>query len=217
MELIIILSWMTLGIVGVAFSQWPLILAFVVIGTAGAGLTLKRNQPFTDGTVYTAIRLSKNNFLFPTQVIVQPTRVIRRQARFTGLEEESISLLQIASVKIITGLLWSDVIIESTGGQNQIVCHGHTNHDAIAIKADIERYQSQRPDDPTPSYQPPHHPSASGMLLLSLYSASPPDINRLERWPTPIKRLQINADDTASLLHLLHEGGAGCHVRVQLL
>jgi hypothetical protein len=30
--------------------------------------------------------------------------------------EESISISQVASVKISTGIIWSDIVIESTGG-----------------------------------------------------------------------------------------------------
>lgn len=197
MSIVLILAWMTLGILGVALSQWPLILAFSVIGAAGFWLTLKDSQPFMDGTVYTATRLSKDNLLFPTQVVIEPTRVIRHQARIIGYEEESIAIQQIASVRITTGLLWSDVIIESTGGQNQIVCHGHINRDATAIKTEIERRLSDRaeierhPLERSASSAPSHRPATAGTLLLSLYPAPPSGIESLNRRPTPIRRLQI--------------------------
>lgn len=224
MSTVLILAWMTLGILGVALSQWPVILAFSVIGAAGFWLTLRDSQPFMDGTVYTAIRLSKGNLLFPTQVVIEPARVIRHQARIIGYEEESIAIQQIASVRITTGPLWSDVIIESTGGQNQIVCHGHTNRDAIAIKTEIERRLSDwaeighRFPERSVSFAPFHHTTAS-TLLLSLYPAPPSGIESLHPWPTPVKRLQIGADDDlrTCVLQLLQEGDAGCHVHVVLL
>lgn len=222
MDLILILAWITLGILGIAFSQWPLLVAFTILGIAGLGLTLKEDPLPDNGTAYTAIRLSKGNLPFPTRIIVEPTRVIRHQTHLIGYEEESITLQQIASVRITTGLLWSDVIIESTGGQNQIVCHGHTNHDAIAIKTEIERRLSawakaehHLSEQPT-FLQPSHLPSTTGVLLVSLYAAPPSSANALYRWPTPITRLQIGPgeDLTACLLQLLQQGGVGCHVRV---
>jgi hypothetical protein len=49
----------------------------------------------------------------------------------------------VSSIKIDTDLIFSDVFIETTGGHNPIVCHGHTKGDAIKMKQVIEGYQSQ--------------------------------------------------------------------------
>jgi hypothetical protein len=40
--------------------------------------------------------------------------------------------------------VFSNVFIETTGGHNPIVCHGHTKGDAVKIKQIVERYQSER-------------------------------------------------------------------------
>jgi hypothetical protein len=45
-------------------------------------------------------------------------------------------------VKIDTGMLLSDVLIESSGGANPVRCHGHRKRDAVAMKTLIERYQT---------------------------------------------------------------------------
>lgn len=142
MGIVLILVWMCIGILGITFAQWYLILAFVLIGSVGYALALRGGRPFQADPVYLASRFSHGNLIFPTQVAILPNRVVRYKARVIGHNEESIPITQIASVKITTGLLWSDVAIESTGGQNQIVCHGHTNQDARAIQQAIETYQS---------------------------------------------------------------------------
>lgn len=142
MTFLLLLVWILIGILGIAFAQWPFILAFVIIGSIGYGLALRGGRPFQADPIYFASRLSHGNLIFPTQVAVLPNRIVRYQARLIGHNEESIPIGQIASVKITTGLLWSDVAIESTGGQNQIVCHGHTNQDARSIQQAIETFQS---------------------------------------------------------------------------
>jgi hypothetical protein len=142
MLFIVLLAWILIGILGIALAQWPLILAFAIIGSVGYALARRGGQPFQADPVYFASRLSHDNMIFPTQVAVLPNRIVRYKARFIGHNEESIGIAQIASVTIRTGLLWSNVTIESTGGQNQIVCHGHTNQDANAIQQAIETYQA---------------------------------------------------------------------------
>jgi hypothetical protein len=92
--------------------------------------------------VFVASRLTKGNLLFPTEVEISPTSVTLRHPRLIGKLEESIHLAHVASIRIETHLIFSDIVIESTGGQEPIVCHGHTKGDAIAIKQLIEQFQS---------------------------------------------------------------------------
>jgi hypothetical protein len=51
--------------------------------------------------------------------------------------------LHIASVTIDTNLLFSDVLIETTGGANPIHCRGHHKAHAVEMKRLIEQYQSE--------------------------------------------------------------------------
>lgn len=141
MALACLFAWILVGILGVIFHQWPFITAFAIIGGTGYLLAVRGGAPFRSDRIYVASRLTRDNLLFPTQVAILPTRIIRYKARVIGHNEESISIAQVASVKIKTGLLWSDLNIESTGGQNQIICHGHTNEDAKLMRSEIEGYQ----------------------------------------------------------------------------
>jgi hypothetical protein len=45
-------------------------------------------------------------------------------------------------VHIKTGVLWSDILIESSGGSDPLKSHGHSKNDATRIKELIETYQA---------------------------------------------------------------------------
>lgn len=93
---------------------------------------------------FAASRWTQGNFFFPTRIEVNPQRVSRIKPRFFGSNEESISIPQVASVHISTGILWSEIVIESTGGTDPITSHGHRKADAQRIRDLIETYQSTR-------------------------------------------------------------------------
>lgn len=88
-------------------------------------------------------RLTKGNLLFPTWIEVSDTSVMRRKRSWFNQEQMTIHLQRVASVRIETGLFWSDITIESTGGTDPILSHGHRKADALRIKALIEQAQSQ--------------------------------------------------------------------------
>ncbi len=90
---------------------------------------------------FAASRLTQGNRIFPTRIEVSPDRVARIKPRLVGSTEESIAIPNVASVQISTGLLFSDIRIDSTGGTNPIVSHGHTKGDARRIRELIELYQ----------------------------------------------------------------------------
>ena len=92
---------------------------------------------------FVASRWTKGNFWFPAQVEISPTSVTLRKPKLIGKTEESIHMAHIASIKISTQLMFSDVEIESSGGEDPMICHGHTKGDAIAIKELIEKYQTE--------------------------------------------------------------------------
>jgi hypothetical protein len=96
-----------------------------------------------EGSVFVASRWTANNLLFPVRIEVSPERVTRIKPRLFGSSEESIAIQNVASVSIKTGILWSDIRIDSSGGSNPIVSHGHRKEDARAIRARIERFQKR--------------------------------------------------------------------------
>ena len=91
---------------------------------------------------FTASRWTQGNFLFPTKLIVSPQRVSRVKSRLFGSNEETIAMSKVASVHISTGVVWSEIRIESTGGTDPITSHGHRKADAQRIRDLIESYQA---------------------------------------------------------------------------
>lgn len=92
---------------------------------------------------FKASRWTKGNHLFPTLLEVSDTAVIRRKRSWFTQNEMSIHLQRVASVRIETGIFWSDILIESTGGTDPITSHGHKKKHALRIKELIEGAQTE--------------------------------------------------------------------------
>jgi len=106
-------------------------------------IILRKSRRLPGEHVFKASRLSKGNRIFPAQVVITATGVNLHHAQWIGRLEESIHMAHVASVKIDTNLIFSNVLIETTGGHHPIVCYGHTKGDAVAMKHLIERFQTE--------------------------------------------------------------------------
>jgi len=101
--------------------------------------------------IFQASRWTRGNFLFPTRIEVSDKAVVRRKRSWFSLDEISMSIFKVASVHIKTGLFFSDILIESSGGTDPLASHGHSKPDARRIKELIESYQADsasRPGNP---------------------------------------------------------------------
>ena len=92
---------------------------------------------------FQASRWTRGNFLFPTIIEVSEKAVVRRKRSWFSRDEISISVQKIASVHIKTGLIWADILIESSGGTDPLTSHGHRKADARRIKELIEEFQAK--------------------------------------------------------------------------
>jgi hypothetical protein len=108
------------------------------------GITSAGPTPVASEETFCASRFTRGNLWFPTRIVVSPLRVSRVKKRLFGSNEESISISQVASVKIATGIFWSDIVIESTGGTDPITSHGHRKADALRIRDLVEGFQAAR-------------------------------------------------------------------------
>lgn len=91
--------------------------------------------------VFKASHFTRGNFWFPVRIEITGERVVRVKPRLVGSNEESIPISKVASVNISTGLIWSDIRIDSSGGSNPILSHGHSKGDAREIRDLIEKFQ----------------------------------------------------------------------------
>jgi hypothetical protein len=94
--------------------------------------------------VFRASRWTSGNLVFPTRIEISPERIVRVKPHWIGGSEDSMPISKIASVSITTGLLFSSIRIESTGGATPILSDGHFRRDALAIRDLIATYQAGR-------------------------------------------------------------------------
>jgi len=100
---------------------------------------------------FLASRWTSGNLIFPTSIVVSDHAVMRRKRSWLTVREESINMRNVATVNIKTGILWSDIRIESSGGSDALKSHGHTKADARRIKELIETLQARIGTAPAPS------------------------------------------------------------------
>ena len=81
---------------------------------------------------FTAHRLSSDNTLFPDTIEIDASNVTYYKGYVFGHQSTVVSLDNIASVSLSSGLFFADVIIESKGGKN-ITASGFKKSDAQAI------------------------------------------------------------------------------------
>lgn len=126
----------------------PVVAALAVLGVPLLFFWHK-GRPFAAGDVFRASRLSRGNRLMPTQVLITPTTVVHYTPEIVGRREQSIHIAHVSSVSIDTNLLFSEVIIETSGGAEPVHCHGHRKGDAVRMKALIEQHQTAYYRSPT--------------------------------------------------------------------
>jgi len=95
---------------------------------------------------FKASRWTGGNHLFPTVIEVSDKAVIRHKRSWFSKDEISISISKVASVHIKTGLIWADILIESSGGSDPLASHGHSKADARRIRELVEAAQQIVPN-----------------------------------------------------------------------
>jgi hypothetical protein len=125
------------------------LLVFLAALLAFGGILFLLNRPFSSNPeAFTASRLTSGNLLFPVQVAVFPERVARHKPRFFGHTEDSISTDLIASVKVQAGVVFADVVLDTTGGSPPVVIHGLFKKDAERLRERIGAMRESRRKPP---------------------------------------------------------------------
>jgi hypothetical protein len=112
-------------------------------GSREKEMTRAATIDFMPSELFQASRWTRGNFLFPTIIEVSDKAVTRRKRSWFSRDEISIAISKVASVRIKTGLIWSNILIESSGGTDPMESHGHSKGDAVHIKELIENYQAE--------------------------------------------------------------------------
>jgi hypothetical protein len=128
--------------VDIRWVQWAAAAAAIVLLIVAWWLW-RKGRAFAPGEVFKASRWSRGNRLFPTQVLITPSSVVQYTPHWIGRHEETIHMAHVSSVRIDTGMLLSNLLIETSGGSDPIRCHGHSKGDATRMKDLIEKYQTE--------------------------------------------------------------------------
>lgn len=137
-------------------SPWVIAaIALIAVTAILIAVIWRKGRPFAPGHVFRASRLSSGNHLFPTQVQITPTAIVHHTPRFMGQSEHSIHVAHVSSVRVDTGMIFSDVYIETSGGASPVKCHGHGKRDALEMKRIIEQFQSTYYRQQSPPPPPP--------------------------------------------------------------
>jgi hypothetical protein len=105
-------------------------------------IVVRKGRKLPGAHVFRASRLSRGNHLLPAQVIITQTSLTLYRPQWIGKLEESIHMAHIASIKIDTHVFFADIYVETSGGQDPVICHGHSKGDAVEMKSVIEQFQS---------------------------------------------------------------------------
>jgi predicted small integral membrane protein len=136
-------------------SPWMIAAVVAVIVILLLLIVWRKGRPFAAGRIFRASRLSSGNHLFPTQVQITPTAIVHHTPHWLGRSEHSIHIAHVASVRVDTGVLFSDVYIETSGGASPVRCHGHKKRDALEMQRLVEQFQSTYYRDQPSSPRPP--------------------------------------------------------------
>ena len=91
---------------------------------------------------FRASRWTRGNRIFPTVIIVNDRAVTRRKRSWFSVDEISMAISKVASVHVKTGIIWADILIESSGGTDPMTSHGHSKGDAKRIRELVEIHQA---------------------------------------------------------------------------
>ena len=92
---------------------------------------------------FKASRWTSGNRLFPTVIEISDDAVVRRKRTWLSVSETTMHLSRVASVGVDAGVLWADLRIESSGGGEDLVSHGHWKRDARRVRELIEEWQTR--------------------------------------------------------------------------
>jgi hypothetical protein len=93
---------------------------------------------------FVASRWTRGNFLFPTVLEVTDQTIVRRKRSWFRVSETTMHLSRVASVTIEKGILFADLRVESSGGGDDILSHGHSKGDAETVKKLVEAWQASQ-------------------------------------------------------------------------
>ena len=110
-------------------------------------LPQSRNEKPADGFIrveektYQSSRWTAGNLFFQDALVLASDGIIFRKGNLLGSREEHISYNAVASFRINNGILFSNVLIETTGGSQPIMVNGLWKSEAKEIQDTLRAFQ----------------------------------------------------------------------------
>jgi Bacterial PH domain len=86
-------------------------------------------------------RWTAGNLCFPDMLTLDNDAIIYKKSAIVGSKEEHINYKSVASVKLKNGMIFADLIIETSGGTQSIIIQGLTKRDANKASELIRKVQ----------------------------------------------------------------------------
>jgi hypothetical protein len=96
-----------------------------------------------EGKTYRSSRLTSGNFLFPDALDLVSDGIVFRKGSLFGSREEHINYKAVASFRITNGILFSNILIETTGGSQPILLNGLWKSEAKEIQDALRKFHGQ--------------------------------------------------------------------------
>jgi hypothetical protein len=120
-----------------------------LLSQGNATFPKSRNEKPDDGFIpieektYQSSRWTSRNIFFPDAIVLASDGIIFRKGNLFGSREEHISYNAVASFRIINGILFSTISIETSGGSQPIVVNGLWKAEAKEIQDALREFQRQ--------------------------------------------------------------------------
>jgi hypothetical protein len=114
-------------------------------------------------SLYKASRFVRKHLIFPQEVVIEDYHVRTRKRCFPFfwvINEQSIPLSNVASIKLLKGLFFSDIIIENSGGDYPIRIEGFSNRIALKLRQELEMKERKLVGDTSRRKEPQWAPPA---------------------------------------------------------
>jgi hypothetical protein len=90
---------------------------------------------------FVSSRWTAGNLYFPDMLTLDNDAIIYKKSAIVGSKEEHINYKSVASVKLKNGMIFSDLVIETSGGSQSITIRGLSKQDAIKASELIRKVQ----------------------------------------------------------------------------
>ncbi len=93
---------------------------------------------------FIASRWTAGNLYYPDMLTLDNDAIIYKKSALVGSKEEHINYKSVASVKLKSGMIFADLVIETSGGSQSITIRGLSKQDAIKASELIRKIQETK-------------------------------------------------------------------------